>query len=259
MKIFAISMCAYSERRAFQLEQAKKYNLNVEFIDAVDGADLSAEFCQQAVDQWTKPLSVGVFGCFLSHRCAWERVANERKPALIIEDDAIFSKKIAYVLDFIDQRDDAWNCIYDLEFVNKKSILASTPFWQNDAHDLRATRIFKATYGAGGYILSPQAAQKLTLEETKFKLLDAMLWTRPWLKMYQIEPAPIIQQHIIESARCFDAQQLATRTDRFKPSSNIAARARRMKFNLQAIERFLRRPYLGQRRYVQIQKDSFES
>ena len=56
MKIFIISMKSYKERREFQIRQAKQLNLNITFIDAINGADLSTKELQNA-ESLTRPIS----------------------------------------------------------------------------------------------------------------------------------------------------------------------------------------------------------
>ena len=46
MKIFVISMKSYKERREFQIRQATKLNLEISFIDAVNGSEISKEKLQ---------------------------------------------------------------------------------------------------------------------------------------------------------------------------------------------------------------------
>ena len=54
MKIFIISLKGYQERRDFQISQAKKHNLEIEFIDAINGSQLTENDLQQAANKWTR-------------------------------------------------------------------------------------------------------------------------------------------------------------------------------------------------------------
>ena len=56
MKIFVISMKSYKERREFQIRQAKNLELDITFIDAIDGSSLSTKELQDAANQWTRPI-----------------------------------------------------------------------------------------------------------------------------------------------------------------------------------------------------------
>ena len=85
MKIFIISMKSYKERREFQIRHAKQLNLNITFIDAINGADLSTKELQNAANQWTRPIFSKDVGCFLSHRKAWEELCKETNKCLILK------------------------------------------------------------------------------------------------------------------------------------------------------------------------------
>ena len=71
MKIFVISMKSYKERREFQIRQATKLNLEISFIDAVNGSEICKEKLQAAANKWTRPIFSKDIGCYLSHRKAW--------------------------------------------------------------------------------------------------------------------------------------------------------------------------------------------
>ena len=69
-------MKSYKERREFQKRQAKKLELDITFIDAIDGSSLSTKELQDAANHWTRPIFSKDVGCYLSHRKAWEEVSK---------------------------------------------------------------------------------------------------------------------------------------------------------------------------------------
>ena len=55
MKIFVISLKSYKERREFQIKQAKNLELDITFIDAIDGSSLSTKELQDAANLPVSP------------------------------------------------------------------------------------------------------------------------------------------------------------------------------------------------------------
>lgn len=260
MKIFCINLPAYTERRATQIAQAQKYNLDIEFIDGIDASTLSDGTLTTAANNWTRPIRRADIGCFYAHRRAWKRVAHETKSALIIEDDAIFSNKLDGILNLIAnhyaKNEKTWNIIYDLEFIPQKCMFAQQPAWQNADHNCVAHQVFENNCGAGGYILSPKASAKLYQEEQNYALLDALLWSRNWSRIYKIEPAPIAQTHILKNPE-LDATKRISRNVHIKPASYLRARLKRARLNFANLNRAVRIPWVAKTRNVKIQIKDF--
>lgn len=108
MKIFIINLKNSTKRKDFMLKQLQKYNItNYEFIDAVDGNNLSIGEIQQNFDRETYNnfhkkhgknemyMQKGALGCALSHIMAYKKILNECENCLILEDDVIISKEFA--------------------------------------------------------------------------------------------------------------------------------------------------------------------
>lgn len=106
MKIFVISLLNSKERRNSIQEQFARLGLEFEYVDAVAGKLLSEEEIRQACDPEaisTAPrwLSKGVIGCALSHRIAYQKVAQNHECALVLQDDAILPDDISGLLESI--------------------------------------------------------------------------------------------------------------------------------------------------------------
>src|ERR1700712_919982 len=129
MQIVIISRKSEENQRHFQSQQMRRLVLEFEFLDAYEACDLSDDACQDAANQWPSPTPRHDIACFISHRSAWQRLAESSEKALILEDDAVLSNDIACVIRMIEERDDEWNCAYDLEFAPRPHILSKACFW----------------------------------------------------------------------------------------------------------------------------------
>ncbi len=191
MQIFVINLPCATERRKFQQEQLSKLNLEYEIIDATSVSDITTDVYEKHFFDWQRPLLRNEIACYYSHRLAWNRVLKSRKPALILEDDALLSSCVPTILNkLID--------IADIDLVNlenrsrKKFVSRSCT---RLACNSTLIRLYQDRTGAAGYILWPSGAKKLIqLEENSgIGLADAHITACLELKAYQVEPSPIIQ------------------------------------------------------------------
>ena len=64
MKVYALCLDGYKERRVFQQLQAEKYGLDLEIISAVDGSLLSRKQLQEAANYWSRPITEKDLGSY---------------------------------------------------------------------------------------------------------------------------------------------------------------------------------------------------
>ena len=191
MKIYVINLPKDKERKSFQEKQLKSFNLDYEVISAVTVADISKQTYEAHRDDWQRPLRNVEIACFYSHYHLWQRILEQNKPALILEDDALLSKKLPHFLqkasslkeiDFI-----------NLESVGRKKIVSRKPI-QIEACDTSLLHLYLDRNGAGGYILFPSGAKKLlTFAKQGIGLADAHIRSCPQLSSFQAEPILVIQ------------------------------------------------------------------
>lgn len=191
MKIYCINLKRSKERRDFQITQAKRLNLDLTFVDAIDYHDISKEELSQAADCWTRPIAGKDIGCFQSHKSCWEIISRNTEPSMVIEDDIIFSNDIKKSLEAIVAAPFPKNRVYDLEYSPSKHTLATKQDWDINAHT--ATKIYINKAGAGCYILTPYVAAQLLASIAPFVMVDSWMWTRPWIEQIQVEPCPAMQ------------------------------------------------------------------
>lgn len=239
MKIYVINVPVATERRAMQEAQAARFGLDMHFISAIDAEGLSDAFCQRAANNWTRSVSKKDIACFLSHRHVWSLAAQEDGPVMIIEDDVVFSPAIPGVLAHIAARRDAYNVIYDLEFAPGAHGLSKTQTWSAARPDITARQIYKNKIGLGAYVLSARAAQRLHDEEPLYAMADAYVWTRPWSKPLQIEPAPAVQMINLEDWTNLESGHAHNRDIRFENTSYLRRKRIRLRITLDEARRLL--------------------
>lgn len=257
MDILIISMTSAEARRRFQTEQMARLKLSFRFLDAFDAARLSAEDCQQAADSWPSPTLRQDVACFHSHRLAWQAVIDSGRQTLILEDDAVLADDFAEALRLIEARNDPWNVAYDLEFVPERHLVATQPLWRDDTTSFAARRIFQNRLGLASYIIGPEAARRMLDDTETYGLVDAHFWSRPWLRSYQIEPAPAIQLRFLDEA---PEQAVFSRpaTDAvFRPSSKLRKHFMRLKLELTKVRNSLTGLLRAERRMIVIDRTRF--
>ncbi|MEZ5686115.1 MAG: glycosyltransferase family 25 protein [Paracoccaceae bacterium] len=95
--VYVISLQTALERRQGVRAEMARHGLWFEFVDAIDGASMTAAERNKAYDAYEnssafkRPLSTGEIACALSHRAIWWRIASSKAPfAMVCEDDMRF-------------------------------------------------------------------------------------------------------------------------------------------------------------------------
>ncbi|MFB6349602.1 glycosyltransferase family 25 protein [Moraxella sp. ZJ142] len=201
MKIFIINLEQSTDRLAQQQAQFERLGLTFERLPAATVNDISETFYLQNLKHGQRLIKQTEMACFLSHKRAWEKVAQENQPCVILEDDAVLVRDFAEILAQIDalvntpdnqlggQMD-----LINLEVYGRTKIVgkSSTVSLLDQQYQLIPLLLDKS--GTGGYILYPSGAKKLLKHaQSHFALADAFIYHCPSLNMYQIEPAALLQ------------------------------------------------------------------
>ena len=135
---------------------------------------------------WERPLRKSELACCFSHTLAWERVIKEKKPFLILEDDAILHKDTPSVLNSIGNKYN-FDCV-NLETRNRKKILSKARV--SLSNDYTLSQIIYNKSGAAAYLLWPSGAKKLYdyYQKHGAALADAILAHCGHFKHFQFEP-----------------------------------------------------------------------
>ncbi len=264
MKIFIISMNSYKERKEFQIRQAKKLKLDVTFIDAINGSNLSSKELQYAANQWTRPICSKDIGCYLSHRKAWEEVSKRNNKCLVLEDDVIISKKIINIIKVVDNLKDSWNTVYDLEYVPGYHTLSNQSFYSKHNDLLNIREIYQNKTGLAAYILGPQLALKMLKEFKNYVMVDAAFWSRSWAQYMQVEPAPVIQMmHLGKETKQDENSIRSVRDVTFVNKSWFSRKFIRLQISFYTLPAFIKGLIKGNKRKLIFDKDeltfNFES
>lgn len=107
MIVFIINLKESSERRLKMQAQLDKTELKYEFINAVNGKDLSnTELKEIVYDYPNCMLSKGEIGCALSHLAIYKKMVNENiEQAFVLEDDATLPHNIEDIISKIQKID----------------------------------------------------------------------------------------------------------------------------------------------------------
>lgn len=191
MQIFVINLASAKERSRLQKEQLTKLDLKYEILNAISIDDISKETYKKHYFDWQRPLRKTEVACYFSHKSVWNKVLNSKKPALILEDDAILSKHLPELLTNL-------NVIKNIDLINLEN-RSRKKFVSRSYKDItcqsKLFRLYQDRSGAAGYILWPSGAKKLIQFEANkgIGLADAQITACHSLKAFQVEPSPIIQ------------------------------------------------------------------
>ena len=191
MQILIINLANATARRKFQEDQLLNLCLDFEILNAVSTDDISDKIYKYHYFDWQRPLRNVEVACYYSHRSAWQKIIDNNKPALILEDDALLSKHSSDVLESLAGLTDT--DFVQLEIRNRKKLIAKEGIKITPQHKLH--RLYLDRTGAAGYVLWPTGARKLIEHESKhgIGLADAHITACYDLVGYQVEPAVIIQ------------------------------------------------------------------
>jgi len=259
VQIFVINLPSTTERRKLQKDQLDKLGLEYKILDATSADDISEATYKKHYFDWQRPLRKTEIACYYSHRSAWEIVIKSRKPALILEDDAILSRWVPELLDNLNEIDNS--DLINLENTNRKKFVSRSHL--DIDYNSKLLRLYQDRTGAAGYILWPSGANKLIqLEKNSgIGLADAHITACHVLKAYQVEPSPIIQ---LDQCKIYGVKNTYTKTvskstvsvgDKYK--GGIYFMMRRALYQLKLALRQLFILTKSQRRYIKIRNSDF--
>lgn len=189
MNVFAlvINLRQATERMAFQQQQLGQLGLPFERVEAIQANAIPQSEFNARNHQWERPLSRNEIACFLSHRLAWQRIAEARHPMLVLEDDAVLSRHVTQVLASLELPNKLFRL--NLEGASSRKIIANSAV-STFASGYPLRRIYYDRGGAAAYILTPRTAELALAYSCKTTApADAFLNHLPKVEAYQFEPA----------------------------------------------------------------------
>lgn len=191
MNTFVINLQENVVRRMAIKSQLDKTNLNYEFIEAVNGSNLSDEEIKALVYDYPNcKLTKGEIGCALSHLSIYDRIIKENiSHALIFEDDAIIPENISNIFREIRQLDnDKKANVYLLSRVHS--------FIENSKLNNHLYSAYQAI-GAHAYIINKKAAERM-ISAQKPIIYEADMWW--YFKFFNYINVYCYIPHIINSS-----------------------------------------------------------
>jgi glycosyl transferase family 25 len=192
MKAYVINLPKDKKRRAFQEAQLQTLGISYEIVPAVSMTDIDQATYRKHSHDWQRPLREVEVACYYSHRNLWKKIAKEKEPVLILEDDALLAKNLPQLLNYFSTLKDI--DYINLEVVGRKKLVAKQGL-NIPSSNSKLYRLYLDRNGTGGYILYPWGAKKLLQleEQIGIGLADAHINACYNLKAYQVEPAALIQ------------------------------------------------------------------
>lgn len=195
MRILIINMARETERLAFQERQMRALALPFEIFAAITTDTIPSGIKEAYWQTWERPLRPEERACFLSHRTLWQSIVDTDAPALILEDDALLSKKTPDLLKQLGKLGPNPTHFQhlSLEVRNRKKLISIRPHTSLE-NGANIHRLYQDRSGAAAYILWPSGA-KLLLNRIKHKagLADAIICSTPAFGSYQLNPAYAVQ------------------------------------------------------------------
>lgn len=226
--IFVISLAESTQRRTAMSEKMAALGLNFTFIDAVDGRQMDV-LAQPGYDASARIRSFGIhlkggeWGCLLSHKKIYEKMAADNIPAaLIFEDDVLIADNFPAVLDDIL----AMDLDYDVVRFMGSNKIARKGYRQIIEVDegLWLGRLPSIHGGAHAYLISQEGARKMNdyfaHHKTAFPI-DTLLG-RCWetgLNVYAVNP--IVRQDTVSFTSAIGEARFDKRAD-LKPAEYLA-------------------------------------
>lgn len=204
LPVYVINLSSRPDRLAHMQDQANSLGFTFSRIAAVDGH--KPEFIEAFSSHSPRllngpPLRPPEVACFMSHRLAWQQIANGKAQfGCVMEDDLVFMPDFGRILipDWIPS---------DADIVRAETTGTMVRLERRPAAVVggrKVLRMLTLHHGAGAYILSKQAAHRLLAETVEIgDPVDQILFNSgsplaDWLRIYQFCPAPAIQGSVHE-------------------------------------------------------------
>jgi len=249
MLVLLINLDRSTDRLAFQERQLATLGLTFRRIPAVTADAASGARSEEYWNSWERPLRPAERACLLSHVAAWKRVVAAGQPALILEDDAVLSRRVPEVLVSLEGMTGLDHVSFETR--GRRKLMGHQA---RMAGDVTLHRLYQDRTGAAAYVLWPSGAAKLITRAThEAGLADAMICRAYELSSWQTDPALALQLDIC--ARYGVRPPIETRSTidgagADRPPANTAQKRRRILSQLRMGWRQLSRLGRAKRREV---------
>lgn len=256
MKVIVINLANAKDRFAFQKEQLSQLGLPFHRLVAFTPDTIPDDIPESYWNTWQRPMTLGERACLLSHRAAWQHVADGG-PALVLEDDAILANKVPELLDIIENQTDMDHLSLETRGRRKLVGKAAIPI----ANGVTRRRLYLDRTGAAAYVLWPSGAQKLLRRARKrAAIADGMICQAYDLRSFQTEPACAVQIDMAKSYGLpleFDTVS-ATGNGRRSMDKSMMQKFRRWSAQLRMAWRMFSRKLVAKRSYIPLKPEYFD-
>jgi len=198
--IFVINMKTSLARRETMIVKAKMIGIEIEFIEAIVGKDLSIDNLKACYDSskrkkyFGRDLMPQEIGCLLSHKKVYEEiVARGLDAAIILEDDVVFESDFVEAIRGCLEAPVEWDMI---RFLSRKKIFKKNyrTIYKPSQSRYELVRIMATPGGAYGYMLSQNGARTLLQHMKKIWLPIDAIHGRVWktkINCLALYPSPL--------------------------------------------------------------------
>tara|TARA_B110000259_G_C13921227_1_gene364900 strand:- start:66 stop:866 length:801 start_codon:yes stop_codon:yes gene_type:complete len=193
MQTIVINLESASSRRAFMTRQLQALNLPYSFSTAVTPANIPEKTLRTLSLNWERPLKDTEVACFLSHAAVWQSIAASQVPILVLEDDAILSKRLPTFLKSAEALNEIDHLSLEVHYKKK---------WLGRRIDIglrmSIAKMHLDRSGAAAYILWPSGAQRLIdrVASGEIALADAFMANEAAWRSYQADPVMALQTEV---------------------------------------------------------------
>ena len=187
-----ISLQRSEARRAHSKRALENSGLNWEFLDAVDGLQLTGtppEYHEEKVKRLLGfPLSASEIGCFLSHRLAWAKCIEKNRPVLVLEDDFSFAPHFSEALNSLMSINEDW------DLIRLQGLQETADSTVIEFDNFRIAQNHGDPLGATAYLINPRAAIRLIqCSQDIYEPLDHFIehQKKHGLKILALKPYPV--------------------------------------------------------------------
>ena len=162
LPVYVLSLRRNQARRREIKSHLEALGISFEWIDGVDGRQLSAqersEFLSNERQFFAKgPMSDGALGCLLSHRLAWQKIVSDSdNAALILEDDAVLQPETKDALSHIEMLAGRFDMIH-LHHTTKRPLIGNFDISETQSLSLHKYNPIQLV----AYVISRNACEKL--------------------------------------------------------------------------------------------------
>lgn len=201
--IFIINLKKDSEKFFHMQAVCKRYDLKVDFIEAVDGKVLGDEEILKvsspvaSMKEIGRQLARGEIGCALSHKKIYQKMVDENiSKALIFEDDIEFDENLLKFLQSNKLPSNAELILlgYWVDGIKNLNVLTSFRHRTVLSKFFKLVRFTRSVHGTYGYFISYEGAQKLlhALNEKIKMPIDHYTGEDKYVNLYGVYP-PLIR------------------------------------------------------------------